>query len=151
MDTIQCAVVLAKMERFEWELERRQQVGRRYHELLGKRFPFHGPERTAELGCQLIPWPDDRRNSVFAQFTVLVRDRDTMQERLKAAGVPTAVHYPIPLNEQPAYARFCCPECTPMASMLGRQVMSLPFSADLTDSDQNVVCDALTKAVMTAS
>jgi UDP-2-acetamido-2-deoxy-ribo-hexuluronate aminotransferase len=147
MDTIQCAVVLAKMQRFEWELERRQQVGRRYHDLLGKRFPFYGPERTNEVGCQLLPWPDAHRDSVFAQFTVLVRDRDLVQERLKQYGVPTAVHYPIPLNEQPAYARFCCPECTPMASMLGRQVMSLPFSADLTESDQDRVCDALVAAI----
>jgi UDP-2-acetamido-2-deoxy-ribo-hexuluronate aminotransferase len=147
MDTIQCAVVLAKLERFAWELERRQQVGRRYHVLLGDRFPFHGPERTAELGCQVLPWPDAHRNSVFAQFTVLVRNRDAVQERLKQAGVPTAVHYPIPLNEQPAYAKFCCPECTPMASMLGKQVMSLPFSADLTDADQDRVCKALVDAV----
>jgi UDP-2-acetamido-2-deoxy-ribo-hexuluronate aminotransferase len=147
MDTIQCAVVLAKLERFAWELERRQQVGRRYHALLGDRFPFHGPERTAELGCQVLPWPDAHRDSVFAQFTVLVRNRDAVQERLKQAGVPTAVHYPIPLNEQPAYAKFCCPECTPMASMLGKQVMSLPFSADLTDADQDRVCKALVDAV----
>ncbi len=147
MDTIQCAVVLAKLERFAWELERRQQVGRRYHELLAGRFPFHGPERTAELGCQLLPWPDANRNSVFAQFTVLVHNRDAVQERLKQAGVPTAVHYPIPLNEQPAYAKFCCPECTPMASMLGKQVMSLPFSADLNDADQDRVCQALVDAV----
>ena len=147
MDTIQCAVVLAKYERFAWELERRQQVGRRYHELLAGRFPFHGPERTAELGCQLLPWPDAHRNSVFAQFTVLVHNRDAVQERMKQAGVPTAVHYPIPLNEQPAYARFCCPECTPMASMLGKQVMSLPFSADLSDADQDRVCQALADAI----
>jgi UDP-2-acetamido-2-deoxy-ribo-hexuluronate aminotransferase len=76
-----------------------------------------------------------------------VRNRDAVQERLKQAGVPTAVHYPIPLNEQPAYAKFCCPECTPMASMLGKQVMSLPFSADLTDADQDRVCKALVDAV----
>ena len=147
MDTIQCAIVLAKLERFAWELERRQQVGRRYHELLAGRFPFHGPERTEALGCQVLPWPDACRNSVFAQFTVLVRNRDAVQERLKNAGVPTAVHYPIPLNEQPAYAKFCCPECTPTASMLGKQVMSLPFSADLSDADQDHVCKALAEAV----
>ena len=147
MDTLQCAVVLAKMARFEWELERRQQVGRRYHEQLSGPFPFKGPDRTAELGCQVLPWPEADRNSVFAQFTVLVHDRDQVQERLKKAGVPTAVHYPIPLNEQPAYARFCCPECTPRSSQLGKQVMSLPFSADLTDADQDHVCRALVEAV----
>lgn len=147
MDTLQCAIVLAKLSRFDWELDRRQQVGRRYHDLLAGRFPFHGPERTAEVGCQVLPWPEADRNSVFAQFTVLVRDRDAVQERLKQSGVPTAVHYPVPLNEQPAYARFCCPDCTPIARMLGRQVMSLPFSADLTESDQDVVCDSLVRAV----
>jgi len=147
MDTIQCAVVLAKLERFDWELERRQVVARRYHALLGSDFPFVSLEATQERRCQLLPWPGADRDSVFAQFTVLVADRDRVQEKLKAAGVPTAVHYPVPLNEQPAYARFCCPECTPVASALGRQVMSLPFSADLTDADQDRVCEALRTAV----
>jgi len=147
MDTIQCAVVLAKLERFGWELERREQVGRRYHELLGGRFPWVCHTRTKEVGCQLLPWPQAGRNSVFAQFTVLVRNRDAVQERLKQKGVPTAVHYPVPLNEQPAYAGFCCPECTPVASSLGREVMSLPFSADLRDDDQDKVCAALAEAV----
>jgi UDP-2-acetamido-2-deoxy-ribo-hexuluronate aminotransferase len=147
MDTIQCAVVLAKLERFSWELERREQIGKRYHELLGSRFPWVSHTRTEEVGCQVLPWPRTGRNSVFAQFTVLVRDRDAVQERLKQRGIPTAVHYPVPLNEQPAYARFCCPECTPVASSLGRQVMSLPFSADLRDEDQVRVCAALVDAV----
>lgn len=147
MDTIQCAVVLAKLRRFDWELGRRQEVGRRYHELLWDRFPFKGPEHTLSAGCQLLPWPGSDRDSVFAQFTVLVRNRDEVQERLKRAGVPTAVHYPIPLNEQPAYAHFCCADCTPMSSALGRQVMSLPFSADLSSSDQEIVAKALVEAV----
>jgi UDP-2-acetamido-2-deoxy-ribo-hexuluronate aminotransferase len=147
MDTIQCAVVLAKLARFEWELCRRQEVARRYHEILGHRFPFRGPERIREFRCQLLPWPNADRESVFAQFTVLVSDRDAVQERLKAAGVPTAVHYPVPLNEQPAFAGFCCPDCTPMAGLLGTQVMSLPFSADLSAEDQDRVCAELVAAV----
>ncbi len=147
MDTIQCAIVLAKLDRFEWELAQRDRIARRYHELLGRDFPFHGHDATGRLRCQLLPWPADDRTCVFAQFTVLVADRDLVQERLKAAGVPTAVHYPIPLNEQPAYASFCCPECTPAAKALGRQVMSLPFSADLSERDQDRVCEALRAAV----
>ena len=147
MDTLQCAIVLAKMERFEWEVARRDQVARRYHELLGREFPFEGHEATNARRCQLLPWATDDRTCVYAQFTVLVADRDAVQERLKQAGIPTAIHYPIPLNEQPAYARFCCPECTPHSKALGRQVMSLPFSADLTDADQDRVCEALRAAV----
>jgi UDP-2-acetamido-2-deoxy-ribo-hexuluronate aminotransferase len=147
MDTLQCAIVLAKLERFEWEVARREQVARRYHELLSADFPFHGHQETSSRRCQLLPWAPADRTCVYAQFTVLVADRDTVQEKLKQAGVPTAIHYPIPLNEQPAYARFCCPECTPHSKALGRQVMSLPFSADLTDADQDTVCRALRDAV----
>lgn len=147
MDTLQCAIMLAKFERFEWELKRRQEVALRYHDLLGKKFPFHGYNETATRGCQLLPWPDAGYTSVFAQFTVLVKDRDAVQERLKARGVPTAVHYPIPLNEQPAYAKFCCPDCTPHASALGKQVMSLPFGPDLTIADQDLVTSELIAAV----
>ncbi len=147
MDTLQCAIVLAKLDRFPWELDRRQQVARRYHELLGGDFGFVSHESTAERRCQLLPWPASDRDCVFAQFTVLVAGRDTVQEKLKAAGIPTAVHYPVPLNEQPVYARYCCPDCTPVASALGRQVMSLPFSADLTEADQDRVCAALRRAL----
>jgi UDP-2-acetamido-2-deoxy-ribo-hexuluronate aminotransferase len=147
MDTLQCAIVLAKLERFEWEVERRLEVARRYHQLLGQQFPFEGHEATADRRCQLLPWPAGDRTCVYAQFTVLVADREKTQDRLKEAGVPTAVHYPIPLNEQPAYARYCCPECTPHSKALGRQVMSLPFSADLSEADQDRVCAALREAV----
>jgi UDP-2-acetamido-2-deoxy-ribo-hexuluronate aminotransferase len=48
-----------------------------------------------------------------------------------AIGIPTATHYPIPLNEQPAYKKLCCPNCTPIAQQLAQQVMSLPMGADL--------------------
>lgn len=143
MDTIQCAIVLAKLDRFAWEVEQRHVIARRYHDLLGPALAFKSHAATTERKCQILPWPAKDRTSVFAQFTVLMANRDAAVEHLKRAGVPTAVHYPVPLNEQPAYARFCCPECTPIASALGRQVMSLPFSADLTASDQERVVAAL--------
>jgi UDP-2-acetamido-2-deoxy-ribo-hexuluronate aminotransferase len=57
-----------------------------------------------------LPWPKPDRTSVFAQYTLLVQDRDALQARLHQAGIPTAVHYPVPLNEQPAYAHRCCPD-----------------------------------------
>jgi UDP-2-acetamido-2-deoxy-ribo-hexuluronate aminotransferase len=121
MDTIQCAIVLVKLERFEWEVDQRRRLGARYNQLLdqaGIRRVLQRPDRT----------------SVFAQYTVFVPNRALVQEKLKACGIPTAVHYPIPLNEQPAYKQFCCPDCTPVSQTVARDVMSLPMAADMFDA-----------------
>ncbi|MDH3842057.1 MAG: DegT/DnrJ/EryC1/StrS family aminotransferase [Chromatiales bacterium] len=123
MDTLQCAVVLAKLDRFDWEVERRREIGARYSELLDE----HG---IAHVACR----PD--RTSVFAQYTVFVDDRTACQNRLREAGIPTAVHYPVPLNEQPVYAKLCCPGCTPLASEASRRVMSLPMHPYLDGATQ---------------
>jgi UDP-2-acetamido-2-deoxy-ribo-hexuluronate aminotransferase len=132
MDTLQCAVVLAKLERFEWELQRRAELGARYQRLLA------GIEQVAVRAD---------RCSVFAQFTVMVDDRAAVQAALTAAGVPTAVHYPRPLHHQPAYAAFCCPDCCPVSTRLAARVLSLPMSADLSDADQDRVVAALYAAL----
>jgi UDP-2-acetamido-2-deoxy-ribo-hexuluronate aminotransferase len=87
------------------------------------------------------------RNSVFAQYTVFVENREPLQERLRAAGIPTAVHYPIPLNEQPAYRHLCCPDCTPISKQRASQVMSLPMSADLTAHDQEEIVRVVTGTI----
>ncbi len=133
MDTLQCAVVLAKLERFDWEVDQRLKIGARYNELL------------ADKVSVVTQRPD--RTSVFAQYTVFVENREQLQEQLKVAGVPTAVHYPIPLNMQPAYRHLCCPDCTPISKKLASQVMSLPMSADLTDVDQDSIVRAVTRAL----
>jgi UDP-2-acetamido-2-deoxy-ribo-hexuluronate aminotransferase len=132
MDTLQCAVVLAKLERFDWELQRRAELGARYRRLLA------GVEQVAVRAD---------RNSVFAQFTVMVNDRAAVQAALTSAGVPTAVHYPRPLHHQAAYASFCCPECCPVSTRLAARVLSLPMSADLTEADQDRVAEALHAAL----
>lgn len=134
MDTIQCAVVLSKLERFDWEVERRLSIGQRYNELLD------------EIGMPRVQQRSDR-NSVFAQYTLFSSGREALQKRLSEAGVPTAVHYPVPLNEQPAYKHLCCPDCTPLASIAAKQVMSLPMSADLADRDVEDVIERLQKSL----
>jgi UDP-2-acetamido-2-deoxy-ribo-hexuluronate aminotransferase len=133
LDTLQAAVLLAKLERFDWELQRRAAIGARYQQLLA------GVE-------QVTVRPD--RNSVFAQFTVMVDNREAVQAALKAAGVPTAVHYPKPLNQQPAYAHHCCPDCCPESRRLAARVLSLPMSADLIEADQDTVVAALKAALL---
>ena len=92
---------------------------------------------------QVFPWPQPNRTSVFAQYTLRVQDHDALQALLQAAGIPTAVHYPVPLNEQPAYAHLCCPDCTPVARQMAREVMSLPMHPDLIDADQDHIVSAL--------
>jgi UDP-2-acetamido-2-deoxy-ribo-hexuluronate aminotransferase len=136
MDTLQCAVVLAKLGRFDWELERRRAIAARY------------TQRLAAAGapaCLLAVRPD--RESVWAQYTVFVEQREAVQARLKALGVPTAVHYPKPLHRQPAYARYGETATCPRSEQAAMHVLSLPMSADLSDADQDRVVAALTGTV----
>ena len=133
MDTLQCAVVLAKLGSFSTEVARRHKVAERYEYLLNE-----SESRAAPRGLSTVACRTDR-TSVYAQYTVLVENRAYLREQLQARGVPTAVHYPKPLNEQPAYANFCCPECTPVAKDLSNRVMSLPMSPYLSEADQDVV------------
>ena len=135
MDTIQCAVVLAKLERFNWELQRRVELGARYNQLL-----------APVPGVRLLAVQPDR-DCVWAQYTVFVDDRTTVQAALKDAGIPTAVHYPKPLHHQPAYAAMCCADCCPFSLDAAAHVLSLPMSADLTLADQDCVVAALASAL----
>ncbi len=130
MDTLQCAIVLAKMERFEWEVQQRHEIGERYN------------QRLDQAGIARIQQRADR-TSVYAQYTVMVPNREALQKRLAEAGIPTAVHYPVPLNEQPAYKHLCCPDCTPVAQQLAKRVMSLPMSAEITPEQQQHIVAAL--------
>ena len=134
MDTLQCAVVLAKLERFEWELQRRREIGARYLALL----------TDAGIG---LPSVHADRASVWAQFTVFVEQRDVVQAALRQYGIPTAVHYPRPLHFQDAYAQFCCPECCPLSIRAAGQVLSLPMSADLRAEQQDHVVAGLRAAL----
>jgi len=130
MDTLQCAIVLAKLDRFDWEVEQRIAIGQKYNALLDGA----GVKRVQQR-------PD--RTSVFAQYTVLTNQREAMQKRLTVAGIPTAVHYPVPLNEQPAYKHLCCSDCTPVAQQIAKQVMSLPMGPDLQKEQQQLIVKEL--------
>ncbi|UDF37760.1 UNVERIFIED_ORG: DegT/DnrJ/EryC1/StrS family aminotransferase [Shinella sp. XGS7] len=132
MDTLQCAVVLAKLERFDWEIERRLALGERYQQAL------------AGLPLQRLAVRPDR-DCVWAQFTVMVEHRAPVQQALQAQGIPTAIHYPKPLHRQPAYAR---PELSlPHAEAAAERVLSLPMSPDLSEAQQDEVIAALRRAL----
>jgi UDP-2-acetamido-2-deoxy-ribo-hexuluronate aminotransferase len=135
MDTLQCAVLLAKMARFDWEVQRRIAIGARYAERI----------RDANSNVELLRIRADR-TTVWAQYTVLVEDRDGVQARMKASGIPTAVHYPKSLHQQPAYQGLVNAGPFPVSEQLQRRVISMPMSADLSDAQMDQVVAALTQA-----
>lgn len=136
MDTLQCAVVLAKLERFDWEVRRRIELGDAYRSQLSR----------LGLPIELVTVRSDR-NSVWAQLTVMVKNRARVQQKLQEQGVPTAVHYPVPINMQPAYQHLCCPECTPNSRWAAEHVMSLPMSPDLDNDTLHRIVAALQQAI----
>ena len=135
MDTLQCAVVLGKLERFSWEVEQRIKIGARYKALLDE-LP----------GVHTVHVPSDR-TSVWAQFTIRVSNRPSIIEHLKNAGVPTAIHYPRPIHQQPAYEHFAVPGATPVSEKLADEVLSLPMHPDLNHETQDKIVEALTAAL----
>jgi UDP-2-acetamido-2-deoxy-ribo-hexuluronate aminotransferase len=133
LDTIQAAVLLPKLAIFEEELAQRQLVAQRYSTLL------------EQVGITTTPFVEAHNLSAWAQYTVRVPRREQVQEQLKQAGVPTAVHYPIPLNKQPAVSD--ANARLPVGDTVAQEVISLPMSPNLSDVDIRLVVDALSKAV----
>jgi UDP-2-acetamido-2-deoxy-ribo-hexuluronate aminotransferase len=129
MDTLQCAIVLAKLERFDWEMQRRTETGARYNELFGNRVD------------RIHQRPD--RACAFAQYTVSVCNRDAVQAYLREVGIPTAVHYPVPIPFQPAYAQLCPGSEIPVAEEMAKRVMSLPMGPYLESASLERVVDAV--------
>lgn len=135
MDTLQCAVVLAKLERFAWELAQRSALAERYRDLL------------AGLPGVRLPGLRADRDGVWAQYTVFVERRAELQTALSAQGIPTAVHYPKPVHHQSVYARYAHAGDCPASVAAAATVLSLPMSADLTHAQQDRIADALIEAV----
>lgn len=134
MDTLQCAVVLAKLDSFDWEIEQRIAAGERYLQLLGA-VPSVTP---------LAVRPD--RTCVWGQFTIQVNHRESFLEALKAAGVPTAVHYPVPLHRQPAYQNDCRIVGTlANADAVAGRVVSLPMHPYIDVATQEAIIQVVAR------
>lgn len=129
LDTLQAAVLLQKLAVFDEEIALRQVVAGRYMEQL------QGVEQL------VLPAVESHNTSVWAQFTVRVKNRDAVQKHLQAAGVPTAVHYPIPLNRQPAVADAAVK--LPVGDMVAGEVMSLPMHPFMDDEILRQISGAL--------
>jgi len=141
LDSIQAAVLLAKMEIFEDEVAARIRLGARYTELL--REAFHGAPHAIRT-----PHVEPSNTSVYAQYTIEVDDREVFETRMKGLGVPTAVHYPLPLHLQPVFEHLGQREGRfPVSEAAARRVISLPMHPYLTEADQAQVVKAVRQAV----
>ena len=121
LDSLQAAVLLAKLAIFPEEVDARSRIGARYSQLL------------SNAGC-VTPYVEPYNTSVYAQYTIGVEDRERFIARLAQAGIPTAVHYPVPLHRQPAFAGMPLPE-VPVAEWAAARVVSLPMHPYLTEPD----------------
>ena len=136
-DTLQAAVLLAKMGHFQWEAGERSRIGGRYSDLL----------REVCTVPQVMPG----NTHLYAQYTIRVANRDSVAAKLKAQGIPTAVYYPNCLHEQPVFA-----PCGykwgdfPVSEKASREVLSLPMHPFLPQADQDQIVAAV-KAALTES
>ncbi|MBV8437034.1 MAG: DegT/DnrJ/EryC1/StrS family aminotransferase [Silvibacterium sp.] len=134
LDTIQAAVLLAKLDVFDNELLARAEAANRYTSLL----------KDAVQTPKLAP----NRTTAWAQYTIEVDDRDTVEAALREAGIPTAVHYPVALHQQPIFASLeYGPGSFPHAEQAARRVLSLPMHPYLTPPDILRVAEAVKSCV----
>lgn len=129
LDTLQAAILLPKLEILDEEMQARQCVAENYTCLFN------------EAGIDTTPFIEAHNQSAWAQYTIQVKNRDQVQEKLKALGIPTAVHYPIPLNKQPAVAN--ANVSLPVGDAIAERVMSLPMHPYLTREAQVKILSSL--------
>jgi len=122
LDTIQAAILLAKLDIFESEIDSRNRIADLYQQGLNE----HVKTPSVMQGAR----------SVWAQYTVRHEQRDQLAAHLKAAGIPTAVYYPRPMHLQTAYKRFGAGlNALPVSEVLSREVLSLPMHPYLEDGE----------------
>ncbi len=135
LDTLQCAILLPKLERFPWELERRTRVAQRYNTAF----------RELESSGVVLPDLAPGRTSSWAQYTLQVSGREQLQKFLQDNGVPTAVHYPRTMPDQPAYKDHGRTLNIEFSRQLAQRVVSLPLYPDMSDDQQDYVIETVLK------
>ncbi len=130
LDTMQAAVLLAKMEIFPEEVDLRQQVAARYAERLD--------------GVATVPVVKDYNVSAWAQYSIRHPKRDDVMAKLKEKGVPTAIYYPVPLHLQKAFVNLCCRAGDfPVSEAVAADIFAIPFHPYLTEEDQDTICNVI--------
>jgi UDP-2-acetamido-2-deoxy-ribo-hexuluronate aminotransferase len=144
LDSLQAAVVLTKLDCFDDEVAARARIGARYTDLIREAF-----ERVEDPARRVVtPAIAPQCTSVYAQYTIEVADRAAVETRMRERGVPTAVHYPVPLHLQPVFAELGLGAGSfPASEAAAERVISLPMHPYMTDDDQATVVRALYESV----
>ena len=132
LDTIQAAILLVKMTVLEDELKKRDEVATKYREGIKKAIHQHIP-----TGCK----------SAWAQYSMLVENRDKVQAALKEKGIPTMIYYPIPIHRQKAYEALASGREFPVSDMLSQNILSVPMHPYLDNETQGYIIDAMNSAL----
>jgi len=130
LDTIQAAILLAKLDLFEGEISKRSRIADNYTEVL------------KGIGGISTPQLNNKTTHVYAQYTIRLKNRDALSSHLNDHGIPTAVHYPIPLHKQPAFNNIPLAQL-PISCQLAKHVLSLPMHPYLSKDDQNKVLNSI--------
>ena len=131
MDTIQAAVLNVKLKHYPKDLKLRQEVAAKYTQQL----------ENAET---ILPVVDENSTSAWAQYSIRVKNRDEVQERLKKSGIPTAVHYPVPLHLQECFEYLGYKDGSfPFSEMVSKEIISLPMNPYITDEEINHIGETL--------
>jgi len=134
LDNLQAAILDVKLKTYEHDISRRQKVARSYTELLSENI--------------IKPFVAEDRTSVWAQYTVRVPHRDKVQSQLKEAGIPTAVHYPIPMHLQECFSYLGYKEGDfPIAEKMAKEVMSLPMNPYLEVDEIEYIAKTLNRLI----
>jgi UDP-2-acetamido-2-deoxy-ribo-hexuluronate aminotransferase len=123
MDTIQCAIVDVKLKYYTKDLALRQEVASKYTQAL----------KDKDL---VLPFVDENSTSAFAQYSVRVKNRNKLQAKLKELGIPTAVHYPLPLHLQECFEYLGYKKGDyPISEIVSSEIMSLPMNPYVSDEE----------------
>lgn len=142
LDAMQAAILNVKLAHFKEEIARRIEIGNNYTKKI--KAAYKGD--AADIITPFIP---DGKVSVYAQYSVRVKNREEVTKKLNEAGIPTAIHYPIPLHMQECYAGCGFKEGDlPISEKVSKEIMSLPMSAFLKNDDQDFIVETLCKTVL---
>lgn len=133
LDSIQCAVLNAKLKHFHQEITKREEIAHIY---------------TRNLKNLILPQIPSDRTSVYAQYSVRLADerftRQKVLDMLQNKGIPTAIHYPLPLHLQESLAYLGYKQgAFPVSERISREIFSLPFSAFLSEQEQSYIIESL--------
>lgn len=134
IDTLQAGILLSKMRVFDSEVALRGKIGARYTELL------------KDSNC-ITPVITSGNDHIYAQYTLMVKDRDDFIAKLAKADIPTAVHYPIPLHLQPALKQFYTGQVLPHSEYVAKHVVSLPMHPYLDEATQDQIVAAVKRSL----